>query len=347
MARLTIHDVAIEAGVSDSTVSRALRGLDRVDPGTRMRVEEAAKRLHFTFSRNASSLASGRTMRVTLLFAGAVNTWFNSSVMQGAYEVLAPAGYDIVPLITPDKQSQDRYFEMLPGNRNADAIIVTSFDLDKDKLRLLEGLTMPTIGLDSRTQDGYDASVRLDARQAMMEAVQLLHSLGHHRLGYVQQASMHEFAFSVKSRSESFLTAAKTCGYRQRDLVMLGEGVRGDGYSFEDAVSTAAASLLSTPDRPTALCVETDEFAVALIARLRRFGVRVPEDMTVIGFDDSGIAPVADLTTIHQDPVHMARLAATQAIALMNHLRMEQPHTLVGTRLILRGTSAPAPSVQR
>jgi DNA-binding LacI/PurR family transcriptional regulator len=69
--------------------------------------------------------------------------------------------------------------------------------------------------------------------------------------------------------------------------------------------------------------------------------------MTVIGFDDSGIAPVADLTTIHQDPVHMARLAATQAIALMNHLRMEQPHTLVGTRLILRGTSAPAPSVQR
>jgi DNA-binding LacI/PurR family transcriptional regulator len=65
--------------------------------------------------------------------------------------------------------------------------------------------------------------------------------------------------------------------------------------------------------------------------------------MTVIGFDDSRIAPVADLTTIHQDPVHMARMAGKQAIQLMNHLRMEQPHALVGTRLILRGTSGPAP----
>jgi DNA-binding LacI/PurR family transcriptional regulator len=306
-------------------------------------VEEAAKRLHFTFSRSASSLASGRTMRVTMLFAGPVNSWFNSSVMQGAYEALSPAGYDIVPLITPDKQSQDRYFELLPGNRNADAIIVTSFDLDKEKLRLLDGLTIPTIGLDSRTHDGYDASVRLDEHQAMNDAVQLLRSLGHRRLGYVELPSDHEFAFSAKLRSASFVASSTACGYSREDLLMLGVDSPKGGDSMDAIVSSAVVSLLSEPNRPTALCVETDDFAVALIARLRRFGIRVPEDMTVIGFDDSRIAPVADLTTIHQDPVHMARLAGRQAIELMGHLRMEQPHVLVGTTLILRGTSGPAP----
>lgn len=114
--------------------------------------------------------------------------------------------------------------------------------------------------------------------------------------------------------------------------------------SFDDAVSSVVATLLSDSRRPTALCVETDDFAVALIARLRHFGIRVPEDMTVIGFDDSRIAPVADLTTIHQDPVEMARLAARQAVKLMKHETMDRRHILVGTSMILRGTSAPAPS---
>ncbi|WP_238556843.1 LacI family DNA-binding transcriptional regulator [Bifidobacterium psychraerophilum] len=344
VGRLTIHDVAIEAGVSDSTVSRALRGLDRVNPHTRARIEDAAERLHFTFSRNASSLASGRTMRVTLLFAGGINTWFNSCAMQGAYEVLAPEGYDIVPLITPDQAEQDRYFEMLPGNRNTDAIIVTSFDLDKQKLELLGGLTMPTIGLDSRSDDGYDASVRLDENSAMLDAVRLLRSLGHHRLGYVEQPSSHEFKFSSKLRSQSFIASARTCDYGQEDLEVFGGGHDSMPRSFDDAVSSVVATLLSDSRRPTALCVETDDFAVALIARLRHFGIRVPEDMTVIGFDDSRIAPVADLTTIHQDPVEMARLAARQAVKLMKHETMDRRHILVGTSMILRGTSAPAPS---
>lgn len=222
-------------------------------------------------------------------------------------------------------------------------VIQGAIDLDKEKLRLLDGLTIPTIGLDSRTHDGYDASVRLDEHQAMNDAVQLLRSLGHRRLGYVELPSDHEFAFSAKLRSASFVASSTACGYSREDLLMLGVDSPKGGDSMDAIVSSAVVSLLSEPNRPTALCVETDDFAVALIARLRRFGIRVPEDMTVIGFDDSRIAPVADLTTIHQDPVHMARLAGRQAIELMGHLRMEQPHVLVGTTLILRGTSGPAP----
>ena len=97
MARSTIQDVAKLAGVSEATVSRALRGLSNVAPATRERVEAAAAELRFTLSKSASSLASGKTHRILLLVSGGLNNWFNSSVLQGAIEILSPEGYDIVP----------------------------------------------------------------------------------------------------------------------------------------------------------------------------------------------------------------------------------------------------------
>ena len=99
MPRTTIADVAQAAGVSVSTVSRALRGLDRVSPETRERIEQEAKRLHFSFSKSASSLASGKTMRVAVLLPNEISSWFNAHAFEGIYEVMSKAGYDIVPYI--------------------------------------------------------------------------------------------------------------------------------------------------------------------------------------------------------------------------------------------------------
>ena len=94
----TIHDVAIATGVSDATVSRALRGMNSVRPSTRQLVLDAARRLDFTLSRSASSLASGKTMRVVMLFGCTIASWFNASCIEGALETLEPHGYDLVPV---------------------------------------------------------------------------------------------------------------------------------------------------------------------------------------------------------------------------------------------------------
>ena len=83
MPRTTIADVAQAAGVSVSTVSRALRGLDRVSPETRERIEQEAKRLHFSCSKSASSLASGKTMRVAVLLPNEISSWFNAHAFEG------------------------------------------------------------------------------------------------------------------------------------------------------------------------------------------------------------------------------------------------------------------------
>ena len=97
MAKPTIANVAELAGVSQATVSRALRGATNVTEETRIKVQRAADQLNFTLSKSASALASGKTMRVILLVSGKLNEWFNSGVLQGVYEELAPAGYDVTP----------------------------------------------------------------------------------------------------------------------------------------------------------------------------------------------------------------------------------------------------------
>ena len=96
MARTTIEDVAKAAGVSTFTVSRALRGMDHVAPSTREKVLEAAKNLNYTVSKAASSLASGQTNRIALLSRDRIAGWFMGELMDGLYDVLNPARYDLL-----------------------------------------------------------------------------------------------------------------------------------------------------------------------------------------------------------------------------------------------------------
>lgn len=118
MARASISDVAQLAGVSESTVSRALNGKGRVSDHTRQRVTAAADELNFTLSRNASTLATGKTMRVLFLVSGELKAWFNASALQGVYGVLAPEGYDVMPSFIMNGAELQRYFAELPKNRS-------------------------------------------------------------------------------------------------------------------------------------------------------------------------------------------------------------------------------------
>lgn len=148
----TIHDVAIATGVSDATVSRALRGMNSVRPSTRQLVLDAARRLDFTLSRSASSLASGKTMRVVMLFGCTIASWFNASCIEGALETLEPHGYDLVPVRVCDLEQLHGFFADLPSNgRNMDGFILPSFSLDDSESALLSSMHIPAVALDARS----------------------------------------------------------------------------------------------------------------------------------------------------------------------------------------------------
>lgn len=340
MTRTTIADVAKAAGVSVSTVSRALRGLDRVNPETRERVEKEANRLHFSFSKSASSLASGKTMRIAVLLPSEISSWFNSHAFEGIYEVMSKADYDVVPYIVWTQEDLDRFFQNLPGNRNVDAIIEASFDFDEAKKRVLGELTIPVIGMNAPSTHGLDAGVAIDDAAAMSAIVRFLKSLGHKTLAYIgQPVNASPFICSDIVREKGFLDAAKECGYGDDDIIIVPSLTHMDVQNEQDIYSGIVAQLFSAPKQPTGICVSVDAAAVPLLKELRRMGWRVPQDVSVVGFDDDPSASIVDMTTMHQNPTEIGRIAARKTLALLAGETLEEPFSVIPTSLVLRSTT--------
>ena len=145
----SIQDVAREAGVSISTVSRSFTRPDLVSAKTRERVLAIADKLNFSLSRSAAALKSGRSLRIAVLMSGHIRLWFTASVIEGLNEVLHTQGYDISVFQISSIEERKEFFEMLPVRRNADAVIVASFDIDNNEIAQLASVGVPIVGINS------------------------------------------------------------------------------------------------------------------------------------------------------------------------------------------------------
>ncbi|GGI12778.1 LacI family transcriptional regulator [Galliscardovia ingluviei] len=335
----TIADVAQLAGVSQATVSRALRGVDSVTPTTRQKVLQAAEQLHFTLSKHASSLASGKNMRVMLLTSGKLNQWFNANVLQGIYDVLNPAGYDIAPSYIITQQDAIDFFRHLPNVGNVDAMIIASFQVDNQMRAYLQQTDIPVIGVDIPAQSYGNASIGIDNVDGMRKAVQLLRSLGHSTIGFVTDYMPADMVYSTVERAHIFEQVAQEYGLDQRHAPIISLSEYDHFTSNEQIANELVSRILGLEQRPTALCVQTDASAIAVIKALRNQGIRVPEDMSVVGFDDADIADIADLTTLRQDPYAMGVIAAKKTLDLLHGVELAHPHELLPARIILRSTT--------
>ena len=152
-------------------------------------------------------------MRVVLLFSGKLNEWFNANVLQGVCEVLEPEGYDVSPTFVTGRQETERYFAKLPKNRNADAIIISSFQLDESAREKLRVTDMPTVGVNIPAESFCDAAIGVDNYDGMSKAVRLLKSLGHQRIAFVVDYIPDDMVYSTSQRMEAFLEAAEQNGY--------------------------------------------------------------------------------------------------------------------------------------
>ena len=335
MAKPTIANVAELAGVSQATVSRALRGATNVTEETRIKVQRAADQLNFTLSKSASALASGKTMRVILLVSGKLNEWFNSGVLQGVYEELAPVGYDVTPAFITDRSELDRFFSQLPKSRNADAIIISSFQL-MPAMR-----DQPTVGVNVPAESGYfDASISIDNSSAMTMAVRLLRSLGHTNIAFCSDYIPADMVYNTNQRTQAFADAAQANATDGITFSLLTADAHDAPLSKADLASQLTAKLLSLPERPTAVCVETDQVAIALVKELRKQQLNVPGDISVLGFDDAEIAQAADLSTIRQEPIELGRMAGRKVLQLLRNEPLEHPHELQDPLLVLRNTTS-------
>lgn len=332
----SIEDVARRAGVSIATVSRSLRGLPEVAPSTRDRVLTAARELHYVASPFAARLASGRTFTVGVVVPF-VDRWFFATVLGAVEAVLGGAGYDLLLYNLADIAGREHFFDVLPVRKRVDAVLVVSLSLTDAEIDSLRGLGVP-VGVVGSDVAGM-SSARIDDLAGAETAVHHLLGLGHTRIGLIGGDTEDPMRFTPPLyRREGYLRALDRAG------IDPDPGLEQLGYFTPAGGEAAMTALLHEAHRPTAVFAESDEMAYGAIRAVRRAGLRVPQDIAVIGFDDHDSADLLDLSTIGQ-PVRAQGTAVARAVLAVVDGHRASASTVLPTELVVRGSTDPAHTV--
>lgn len=329
--RLTLADIARLAGVGVATASRALNDAPGVSAATRRKVLEIAERNSYVISPAASSLAAGATRRIAVVIPH-LSRWFFATMAEALQSVLGQAELDVVLYSVGDRTDRKRFFERMPARRNVDALVVVGLPVDTE-----EQLRLELVGVHIVAAGGQHASyphVCIDDREAGRLAVQHLVNLGHRQIAAIEAIDPDQ-SDPPMNRSLAY------------DDVLAGAGIPVDprlrvvtDWGGEQGAQ-AMARLLALPIRPTAVYAHSDEVALGAIRTIRRAGLRVPEDISMIGIDDHPLAALTDLTTVRQPVWEQGVRAGQMVVELLRTGVTAETAVVMPTELVVRGTTAP------
>jgi len=335
----SIHDVARDTGVSTATVSRALRGLPNVSPRTRALVQEAAARLGYVASPSASGLSGGRHHAIAIVIPSTAR-WFYTTVVEGVDSVLRREGYDtFLVILAATATDRERLFHNGLLRKRADAVIALGIDFTADERRELRTVDMPAMVVGAPVRGVR--SVGIDDAAAGRAAMEHLLELGHRRIGHLGGETEYGMDHSVgQDRERAWRTVLESHG------IAPAEDWYALGSFLMPQAKIAAAAMLRCEHPPTAIFAGSDEMAFGAIVAALELGLRVPEDLSVIGIDDHAWSESFGLTTIRQDPFEQGRIAARTVVDELAGLLVPVRATTASISLVeRRSTGAPRPSV--
>lgn len=335
----TIVDVAERAGVSRSTVSNVLRG-KAVTPALARRVQGAIDELGYTPSVFAQSLAQGQSFSLGVLVPQIGNPFY-ADLLSGMEREAVRRGYRILIASTEDNSLAERQtIEALLQYRPAGYLVAGLRDVRAAEA-LIRG-ELPVVCLDSHTVPESAGLIMLDDRLGMRLAVRHLIEIGHRRIAAVIDSDLDP---GRDHRLQGYLEELESAGIGVDERLRIPDRV--PPGSREPAPRPAVVDqLIAVEDPPTAVVMGDDLSAIGLIDSLETRGLRVPEDMSVVGFDDVAFSRVGRiaLTTVRQPAVAMGERAAR---ILVDHLEADDPEPLASSRetvepeLVIRRTTAP------
>jgi DNA-binding LacI/PurR family transcriptional regulator len=328
-------DVARAAGVSIATVSRALRGVPGVSQPTRERIRRIAQELSYVISPEASALSRGQTGRVAIVMPH-LDAWFYSAMIASMAPVLRAAELDMLVYQVEGAQERTRFLRELPARRKVDALIITALPMAQAEVERLDLLGVHVVVAGGTVRD-YP-HVMVDDLEAGRAGTKHLVDLGHRRIAMIRTGDTDGTSWSSDVlRVQAWRETLEAAGLEAPDQLLVTESY-GVG-----AGARAMARLLTLAEPPTAVFAYSDELAFAAIAHARSVGLRVPEDLSVLGIDGHPLGELFGVTTVDQDVASQGRLAAELAVRLVSG-EGEVPDVHVPVRLVERGsTGACAP----
>jgi LacI family repressor for deo operon, udp, cdd, tsx, nupC, and nupG len=333
----TMKEVAAKAGVSLASVSRALSATTDVSDNLRRRIEQAAQDLDYTVNFNARSLRSNSSGMIVVLVQDITNAFF-PVLLQGLEEQARAMGKAVlIGETASDNELAATYGKLLEGRR-ADGMILLNGNLPRSGAKTSRSLAnrFPIVAISERIADVSIPTVGIDNVEASFDMVGYLAQIGHKRIVHLMGPADNVLS---RERLEGF---RKGLAHFHCDAPK--DCIQPSGFTIRSG-RHAMAQVLNGKMRPTAVFASNDESAIGAIIEAKARGLRVPEDITVVGFDDIEFAQSYDppLTTVYQPRREMGRKAMEILGRLIAEPRKPQPDALLDYKLVVRASSAPPP----
>ena len=307
--RMDIRTIARAANVSIATVSRTINHVTTVNPKIAKRVWEVIEELDYFPNTQARALVSGRSRLFGLIVSEITNPFF-PELIQGFEDIAVEHGYEILVSSTNYDPKRMTHCIRRMLERKVEGVAVMTFGIEEPLLDQLAKRKVPLVFIDVAPERPGISLLKVDYQHGIRQAVQHLAALGHRDIAFITgPAKLH----SAQSRTAAFSKSLKECGILPDPAWI----VKGD-HTLEGGIA-AMEQLLSLSPTPTAVMCSNDMTAIGVLHKLYRAGLRVPDDLSVIGFDDIHIAQVTipPLTTIQMSRYELARAAFT---ALCTHV---------------------------
>ncbi|MDP2490449.1 DNA-binding transcriptional regulator CytR [Vibrio splendidus] len=329
----TMKDVAQLAGVSTATVSRALMNPEKVSVSTRKRVETAVLEAGYSPNTLARNLRRNESKTIITIVPDICDPYF-AEIIRGIEDAAVENDYLVLLGDSGQQKKRESSFVNLVFTKQADGMLLLGtdhpFDVSKPEQKNLPPMVMacefaPELEL---------PTVHIDNLTSAFEAVNYLAQLGHKRIA---QISGPTTATLCKFRQQGYQQALRRAGVSMNP----GYSTVGD-FTFE-AGAQAVRQLLALPEQPTAIFCHNDAMAIGAIQEAKKLGLRVPQDLSIVGFDDIQFAQYCDppLTTISQPRYEIGRQAMLMMLDLLKGNDVQAGSRLLEAKLVVRGSTAP------
>ncbi|MDQ7804480.1 LacI family DNA-binding transcriptional regulator [Amycolatopsis sp. A133] len=332
-SRVTIRDVAARAGVSVATVSKVINERYGVSATTLARVRAVIEELGYEASLVAQSLRNHRTNVIGILVADLEP--FSTELLKGAADAIRGSGFELVVYSAGGRTGdpvgwEKRYLSRLSGTLVDGAVLVTP----AVSLEAVPGT--PVVAVDPHTGPSHLPTIDSDNLRGAQLATEHLLELGHRRIAFL---SGRPDLQSAELRKTGYLRALTAAGIEpDEELIRIG--------AYDPEISAASArALLTGPDRPTAVFAANDISAIATVGAARELGLSVPDDLSVVGFDNVPESALCrpPLTTVDQPIREMGHRAIRMLIALINGDEVGRTHVTLDTGLVVRHSTRAIP----
>lgn len=331
--KVTIYDVAEKAGVSIATVSKVINNTGRISEKTRKKVQEIMEQLHYEPSMVASALTSKRTGTIGLLVPDIANPFF-AEVARSFEDYAQKLGFGLVICSTDGNDEKAKLYLSLLMRKQVDGLIITTHIEDADLLDQLMQRQIPIVLFSIDIPLLSVNAVSVDDYKGGLLATNYLLSLGHKRIAVIaEELSRGSSSYRIQGYKEAMTKAGAK---------VMESNIISTKATVENG-KTAAQQLLKKKGRPTAIFACNDLLAIGAMEAARKLEIKIPEELSIIGFDNTILAGIANpsLTSVSQPIKEMANQAMTVLVEEIEHGQSSKQRVFMLPELVIRNSTAP------